>query len=70
MQKNNKVTAYLILVIIIVALIIGGIVIATKKGEKQAKDYDKIHEKYSQPNVYEDEMGIYTVTKDELDFDD
>ena len=38
MQKNNKVTIYLILVIIIVALIIGGIVIAKKQGKKQTKE--------------------------------
>ena len=38
MEKNNKVTIYLILVIIIVAIIIGGIVMATKQGKKQTKE--------------------------------
>ena len=92
MQKNNKVTIYLILVIIIIAIIIGGIVLATKQGKKQTKesesnnttnisenktkdyDYDNpetMHEAYGHPDVYEDEMRIYTeVTKDDFNFDD
>ena len=95
MEKNNKATVYLILVIIIVAIIIGGIVMATKQGKKQTKenesnnttntsqngtednkksrDYDNpeaMTETYNHQGVYEDEMGIYTVTKEDFDLDE